>query len=66
MTYSVGAFSLLNSIGGAYVEEVPLVAINATPTFEQWLNFREVGLMTSHMSPRFESTRPTAARCSSR
>jgi TPP-dependent 2-oxoacid decarboxylase len=55
VTYSVGAFSLLNSIGGAYVEEVPLVAINATPTFEQWLNFREVGLMTSHMSPRFES-----------
>jgi TPP-dependent 2-oxoacid decarboxylase len=55
VTYSVGAFSLLNSIGGAYVEEVPLVAINATPTFEQWLNFREIGLMTSHMSPRFES-----------
>jgi TPP-dependent 2-oxoacid decarboxylase len=55
VTYSVGAFSLLNSIGGAYAEEVPLVTINATPTFEQWLNFREVGLITSHMSPRFES-----------
>ncbi len=28
VTYGVGAFSLLNTIGGAYVEEVPLVAIN--------------------------------------
>jgi len=55
VTYSVGAFSLLNAIGGAYVEEVPLVAINASPTYEQWLNFRAVGLLTSHMSPRFES-----------
>lgn len=55
VTYSVGAFSLLNTIGGAYVEEIPLVAINASPTYEQWLNFRAVGLLTSHMSPRFES-----------
>src|SRR4051812_46629404 len=44
VTYGVGAFSLLNPIGGAYVEEVPLVVINATPTFEQWLNFRSIGL----------------------
>ncbi|HEX9943740.1 MAG TPA: thiamine pyrophosphate-binding protein [Thermoanaerobaculia bacterium] len=55
VTYSVGAFSLLNTVGGAYVEEVPLVVINASPTFEQWLNFRSIGLLTSHMSPRFES-----------
>jgi len=55
VTYGVGAFSLLNTIGGAYVEEVPVVAINACPTFEQWQNFRAVGLLTSHMSPRFES-----------
>lgn len=55
VTYSVGAFSLLNTIGGAYVEEIPLVAVNASPTYEQWLNFRAVGLLTSHMSPRYES-----------
>ena len=55
VTYSVGAFSLLNTIGGAFVEEIPLVAINASPTLEQWLNFRAIGLLTSHMSPRFES-----------
>jgi len=55
VTYGVGAFSLLNTIGGAYVEEIPVVAINACPTFEQWQNFRAVGLLTSHMSPRFES-----------
>ncbi|MFL5537672.1 MAG: alpha-keto acid decarboxylase family protein [Longimicrobiaceae bacterium] len=55
VTYSVGAFSLLNTIGGAFVEEIPVIAINACPTFEQWQNFRAVGLLTSHMSPRFES-----------
>ena len=55
VTYGVGAFSLINTIAGAYVEEIPLVAINASPTYEQWLNFRAVGLLTSHMSPRFES-----------
>jgi indolepyruvate decarboxylase len=55
VTYGVGAFSLLNPIGGAYVEEIPLVVINATPTFEQWLNFRSIGLLTSHMSPRREA-----------
>jgi len=55
VTYGVGAFSLLNTIGGAYVEEVPLVAMVASPTYEQWLNLRSIGLVTSHMSQRFES-----------
>ncbi|MFI9273140.1 alpha-keto acid decarboxylase family protein [Kitasatospora sp. NPDC052896] len=55
VTYGVGAFSLLNTIGGAYVEDVPLIAINAAPSYEQWLNQQEVGLLTSHMSPRRES-----------
>ena len=31
VTYSVGAFNLLNAIGGAYAEHVPLIAINACP-----------------------------------
>ncbi|GAA3870063.1 thiamine pyrophosphate-binding protein [Saccharothrix violaceirubra] len=55
VTYSVGAFTLLNPIGGSYVEYVPVVAINATPTYEQWLNYRAIGLLTSHMSQRRES-----------
>ncbi|MEU1942653.1 thiamine pyrophosphate-binding protein [Streptomyces sp. NPDC059474] len=55
VTYSVGAFNLLNACGGAYVEHVPLVAINACPPYEQWQNYRALGLLTSHMSPRRES-----------
>ncbi|MEU2602332.1 thiamine pyrophosphate-binding protein [Streptomyces hirsutus] len=55
VTYSVGAFNLLNACGGAYVERVPLVAVNASPPYEQWQNYRALGLLTSHMSPRPES-----------
>jgi len=55
VTYGVGAFSLLNTIGGAYVEQISLIAVNASPPYEQWLNLRSIGLLTSHMSPRFES-----------
>src|SRR6185295_4678763 len=40
VTYGVGAFSLLNPIGGAYVEEIPVIVLNGTPTYEQWLNLR--------------------------
>ncbi|MFJ9419200.1 alpha-keto acid decarboxylase family protein [Streptomyces sp. NPDC101227] len=55
VTYGVGAFNLLNAIGGAFTEYVPLIAINAAPTYEQWLNQRAIGLLTSHMSQRPES-----------
>ncbi|MFJ2213383.1 thiamine pyrophosphate-binding protein [Streptomyces sp. NPDC101062] len=55
VTYSVGAFNLLNACGGAYVEQIPLVAINASPPYEQWQNYRALGMLTSHMSPRAES-----------
>ncbi|MFD8518611.1 alpha-keto acid decarboxylase family protein [Streptomyces capillispiralis] len=55
VTYGVGAFNLLNACGGAYVERVPLVAVNASPPYEQWQNQRALGLLTSHMSPRTES-----------
>ncbi|MFF9776939.1 thiamine pyrophosphate-binding protein [Streptomyces sp. NPDC013978] len=55
VTYSVGAFNLLNACGGAYVEQVPLIAVNASPPYEQWQNYRALGLLTSHMSPRPES-----------
>ncbi|MFI9358230.1 alpha-keto acid decarboxylase family protein [Streptomyces lydicus] len=52
VTYSVGAFNLLNAIGGGFAEYVPLIAINAAPTYEQWLNQQAIGLLTSHMSQR--------------
>lgn len=55
VTYGVGAFSLLNTVGGAYVEDVPVIAIVAGPSYEQWLNQQAVGLLTSHMSTRRES-----------
>ncbi|MEW2402506.1 thiamine pyrophosphate-binding protein [Streptomyces sp. NPDC046862] len=55
VTYSVGAFNLLNACGGAYVERIPLIAVNASPPYEQWQNHRALGLLTSHMSPRPES-----------
>ncbi|WSQ10662.1 thiamine pyrophosphate-binding protein [Streptomyces sp. NBC_01231] len=55
VTYSVGAFNLLGACGGANVEQVPLVAVNASPPYEQWQNYRALGLLTSHMSLRPES-----------
>ncbi|MFC8141853.1 thiamine pyrophosphate-binding protein [Streptomyces paradoxus] len=55
VTYSVGAFNLLGACGGAYVEQVPLIAVNASLPYEQWQNHRALGLLTSHMSPRAES-----------
>ncbi|MFG2139917.1 alpha-keto acid decarboxylase family protein [Streptomyces sp. NPDC048650] len=55
VTYGVGAFNLLNAIGGGYTEYIPLIAINAAPTYEEWLNQRAIGLLTSHMSQRPES-----------
>lgn len=55
VTYGVGALSLINTIGGAFVERVPIVVINASPKNEQWLNYQALGLLTSHMSPNKES-----------
>ncbi|GCE00809.1 alpha-keto acid decarboxylase family protein [Embleya hyalina] len=55
VTYGVGAFNLLNPIGGAYAEFVPVIAINAAPSHEQWLNQQAIGLLTTHMIQRPES-----------
>jgi indolepyruvate decarboxylase len=51
VTYGVGALSVLQPAGGAYMEEIPLIVITGAPTYEQWLNLRAIGLLTSHMSP---------------
>jgi TPP-dependent 2-oxoacid decarboxylase len=55
VTYGVGALSVIQPVGGAYVEEIPLVVITGAPTYEQWLNLRAIGLLTSHMSPKTSS-----------
>jgi len=49
VTYSVGAFSLLNPIAGAYVERVPVVAINGAPSPKKRLQFRETGFQWHHL-----------------
>jgi indolepyruvate decarboxylase len=49
VTYSVGAFSLLNPIAGAFVERVPVVAINGAPSTKKRLQFRETGFQWHHL-----------------
>ncbi|MCL1050998.1 thiamine pyrophosphate-dependent enzyme [Shewanella abyssi] len=48
VTYSVGAFSLLNTIAGSYVEQVPLVLINGAPTNKEDQISKQTGLLYSH------------------
>lgn len=55
VTYGVGALSVLQPVGGSYVEQIPVVVITGAPTYEQWLNLRAIGLLTSHMSPNARS-----------
>lgn len=49
VTYGVGAFSLLNTIAGAYVEKVPIVVINGSPSTADRQQDRDLGLMWHHM-----------------
>lgn len=48
VTYSVGAFSLLNTIAGSFVEQVPVVLINGAPTNKEDSIEKNVGLIYSH------------------
>lgn len=48
VTYSVGAFSLLNAIAGSYAEQVPLILINGAPTNKEDSVERYAGLMYAH------------------
>ena len=49
VTYGVGAFSLMNTIAGAYVEQVPIVVVNGSPSNTQRQQDRDVGLLWHHM-----------------
>ena len=48
VTYSVGAFSLLNTIAGSHVEQVPVILINGAPTNKENAIEKNAGLLYSH------------------
>lgn len=48
VTYSVGAFTLLNTIAGSYVEQVPVILINGAPTNKEDAIEKNAGLLYSH------------------
>ncbi|SOD89710.1 alpha-keto acid decarboxylase family protein [Spirosoma fluviale] len=48
VTYSVGAYSLLNTIAGSYTEQVSLILINGAPTNKEESVERNAGLMYAH------------------
>jgi indolepyruvate decarboxylase len=48
VTYSVGAFSMLNAIAGSFVEQVPVLLINGAPTNKEDSIEKHTGLLYSH------------------
>jgi indolepyruvate decarboxylase len=48
VTYSVGAFSLLNTIAGSFTELVPLLLINGVPTNKEDSVEKDAGLLYAH------------------
>jgi indolepyruvate decarboxylase len=47
-TYSAGSLCAVNPIAGAYVERVPIVLINGTPSIKQTLTFEQTGFSAHH------------------
>ncbi|AWB68238.1 hypothetical protein C2869_18270 [Saccharobesus litoralis] len=48
VTYSVGAFTLLNTIAGSFVEQSPVILINGAPTNKENAVEKNAGLLYSH------------------
>ncbi|MHA6965645.1 alpha-keto acid decarboxylase family protein [Zobellella denitrificans] len=48
VTYSVGAFSMLNTLAGSFVEQVPVLLINGAPTNKEDSTEKNTGLLYSH------------------
>lgn len=48
VTYSVGAFSLLNTIAGSFTELAPVILINGAPTNKEDQIEKNAGLLYSH------------------
>ncbi len=54
-TYAVGPLCMVNAIAGAFVERIPVVVINGSPSREQWLTYQAIGVLASHMSSNKQS-----------
>ncbi len=48
-TYGVGALNAVQAVAGAFVEDVPLVAINGSPSTAQFNSQRDQGVLWHHM-----------------
>ncbi|WP_329298232.1 thiamine pyrophosphate-binding protein [Streptomyces sp. NBC_00659] len=48
VTYSAGALCAVNAVAGAYVERVPLVLINGTPSVKKTITFEQTGFSAHH------------------
>src|SRR4051812_16335689 len=48
VTYSAGALSAANPIGGAYTERVPVVLINGAPSVKRTLTYEQTGFSSHH------------------
>ncbi|MEU6578941.1 thiamine pyrophosphate-dependent enzyme [Streptomyces sp. NPDC046805] len=48
VTYSAGALCAVNAVAGAYVEKVPLVLINGTPSIKKTIIFEQTGFSAHH------------------
>lgn len=48
VTYSAGALCAVNAVAGAYVEKVPIVLINGTPSIKKTINFEQTGFSAHH------------------
>lgn len=57
VTYSAGALSAVNAIAGAYVEKVPVVLINGTPSIKKTLTFEQTGFSSHHFISGRETDR---------
>ncbi|MGV1007194.1 MAG: alpha-keto acid decarboxylase family protein [Dermatophilaceae bacterium] len=61
VTYSAGALCAVNAIAGAYVEKVPVVLINGTPSIERTLTFEQTGFSSHHFITGSETDRQAFA-----
>jgi len=57
VTYSAGALCAVNAVAGAYVEKVPLVLINGTPSIKKTLLFEQTGFSAHHFISGRETDR---------
>lgn len=48
-TYAVGSLNSVQAVAGAYVEDVPLVVINGSPSQSQFNSQRDQGVLWHHM-----------------